>query len=553
MIDENVNNNIVNFINAEYKEQIIYDYKNNPLTEALPNIITQEDTIDLLANYPYFNEEERKLDKNYRCHLVQRIFQYFQPLNIHLDLYNRFSLVIRQGYISRNPVNAEYASMFNQGYEAILKSNVDFNNNIKFRSSASGFTIVGISGMGKTTTVNRILSTIPQLILHSKYKEKNLCMYQITWVKLECPFDGSIKALCLDFFARIDSIIGTKYFNKYGSGRLSTNTMIPIMAQICRNVNLGMLIIDEIQNLSSAKSGGAENMLNYFLTLVNSVGLPVILIGTPSAIEIIQSQFRLARRNSAMGALCWERLEKDSSWDLLIEGMWEYQWTKIYTTLTEELNQVLYEESQGIIDIVLKLYAMAQVKAISSSKSEGITVNLIKKIAKENLKLVRPMLDALKTGSINKIAKYQDISIVDVDTFIKKESDNLNIADRIEKLKEHREKNKEKTIKDIRINVIEKLSILDVDMKKANKYLDIVLEQDNNDIRVEDVVKEILKKLLIDEEKSVQVIRKAKSKINNNDVRNIVKQGKGKNLDSYNSLKNSDVIKSYNDFGKVVV
>lgn len=163
------------------------------------------------------------------------------------------------------------------------------------------------------------------------------------------------------------------------------------------------------------------------------------------------------------------------------------------------------------------------------------------------------MLDALKTGNINKIAKYQDISIVDVDTFIKKESDNLNIADRIEKLKEHREKNKEKTIKDIRVNVIEKLSILDVDMKKANKYLDIILEQDNNDIRVEEVAKEILKKLLIDEEKSVQIIRKAKSKINNNDVRNIVKQGKVKKLDSYNSLRNSDVIKSYNDFGKVVV
>lgn len=542
-------NNMVNYIEAEYREQIVYDYKNNPLIEALPSIITQEETIDLLANYPYFNEEERKLDKNYRCHLVQRIFQYFQPLNIHLDLYNRFSLVIRQGYISRNPIDLDYANMLNQGYDAILKSNINLNNNIKFRSSASGFTIVGVSGMGKTTTVNRILETIPQVILHSKYKEKRLCMYQITWVKLECPFDGSIKALCLDFFAKIDSIIGTKYFDKYGNGRLSINTMIPIMAQICRNVNLGMLIIDEIQNLSSAKSGGAENMLNYFLTLVNSVGLPVILIGTPNAIEIIQSQFRLARRNSAMGALFWEKLEKDKNWDLLIEGMWEYQWTKDYTPLTEELNDALYDESQGIIDIAVKLYAMAQIKAISSSKSEKVTVNLIKKISKENMKLVKPMLDALKTGNINKIAKYEDITIIDVDSFIQKETNKIEMENRIEKLREHREKNKETANKNTRLSIIEKLSILNVDLEKANKYIDVIFK-DNNNVNVEDVIKEVLKKILIDEEKTVVVTRKVKRKTDSNDLRYIVKCGKEQNLNAYGSLNESNIIRNYNDFGK---
>lgn len=541
----------VNFVEAQYKEQIVYDYKNNPLIEALPNLIEEDEIIDLLAEYPHFDKEERKLNKIYRCHLVQRIFQYFQPLSIHLDLYNRFSMIIRQGYLTRNPIENKYVTSFNSGYEDILNNKINYKNELSFRSSASGFTIVGVSGMGKTTAINRILLEIPQIILHSKYKEKTLCMYQVTWIKLECPFDGSIKALCLNFFQNIDRLLNTNYLRKYGSGRLSANAMIPIMAQICRSINLGVLVIDEIQNLNSAKSGGAEKMLNYFLNLVNVIGLPVILIGTPSAIEIIQSQFRLARRNSAMGALYWDRLKNDMNWQLFVEGMWEYQWTNEYTKLTKEISDILYEESQGIIDIALKLYAMAQIKVISSTKSEKITASLIKSIAKDNLKLVKPMLDALKTGNINKIAKYEDISM-EISKFIKNEMNNLQIKDRINQIKKHRENQKIDIIKDVKIQVIEKLSILDVDLLKANKYIDCILK-DRKDENVNDIVKEILKRLLVDEERKTTKITKVKNELNIDDIRKIVADGRKAKLSAHDALLNAGIIKCSGIFEKDVI
>ena len=546
-----MNNDKVNFVKAQYKEQIIYDYKNNPLIEALPDLIEEDEVIDLLAEYPYFDKEERKLNKLYRCHLVQRIFQYFQPLSIHLDLYTRFSMVIRQGYLTRNPINIEYAISFNNGYEDILNNKINYKNELNFRSSASGFTIVGVSGMGKTTAINRILLKMPQVILHSKYKDKTLCMYQVTWIKLECPFDGSIKALCINFFENIDRLLKTNYLRKYGSGRLSANAMIPIMAQICRSINLGVLVIDEIQNLNSAKSGGAEKMLNYFLNLVNVIGLPVILIGTPNAIEIIQSQFRLARRNSAMGALYWDRLKNDMNWKLLLEGMWEYQWTNEYTKLTKELSDVLYEESQGIIDIAIKLYAMAQIKAISSTKTEKITTSLIRTIAKDNLKLIKPMLDALKTGNVNKIVKYEDISM-EINAFIKNEMNNLQVKDKIEQIKKHRENQKMDIIKDVKIQVIEKLSILDVDLIKASKYINSIL-QNRQDDNVNNIVKEILRKLLIDEEKGPKKIIKARNEFNNDDIRKIVADGRKAKLSAHDALINAGIIKCNEIFERDVI
>lgn len=109
-------------------------------------------------------------------------------------------------------------------------------------------------------------------------------------------------------------------------------------------------------------------------------------------------------------------MKNDERWELLIEGMWRYQWTKNEVAISQEFIDVLYDESQGIVDIAVKLYAMAQMKAIASGK-EIITPTLIKQVAKENLKLVKPMLDALRFGDKNEISRYGDIQPIDIDAF----------------------------------------------------------------------------------------------------------------------------------------
>lgn len=62
---------------AEYKEQVIQEYRNNPFIEALPIINDKKEVIEKLSNYPAFNENERVLDSQYRFHIVQRLFQFF--------------------------------------------------------------------------------------------------------------------------------------------------------------------------------------------------------------------------------------------------------------------------------------------------------------------------------------------------------------------------------------------------------------------------------------------------------------------------------------------
>lgn len=529
-------------VKANYIEQVVEEYKNNPLIEALPPILSKEQVIDRLAYYPPFRDEERMMESHYRYHFIQRLFQYFQPLNIHLDLESRVSRMIRQGYLARNPFSPQYAEEFQKGYQMIKNQCMEITSNHSFSPSAYGFTFIGTSGMGKSTSINKILSNLPQVIVHSQYKGIDFGLYQIVYLKLDCPFDGSVKGLCVDFFMKVDSLLGTNYYKKFGQSRLSVNTMLPAMSQIARSSSLGILIADEIQHLSTARSGGADKMLNFFVTIINTIGLPVVLIGTNKAMSVLQSEFRQARRGSGQGDLVYDRMKKDASWDILLEGLWDYQWVRKHSPLTPEISATMYDESQGITDIAVKLYAMAQIRAITTGK-EDVTPALIRYVAKENLKLVRPMLNALKAGDYTKISEYSDISSLDINDFMNQQYSKINLDKKIKEAQMLKKVNKRST-DNLKEQAVLKLLDLDVEPAKAKKFVDAVLKEDllNNDVK--DIVKKAYRQIIDSE---VKVPKKEKAiaiKYNEKDLRFIIAEGKKAKLSAYEALKNYGYIKA---------
>lgn len=53
-------------------------------------------------------------------------------------------------------------------------------------------------------------------------------------------------------------------------------------------------------------------MLNFFVTLVNIISLPV-MVGTPKARPIFDADFRSARRAIGFGAVLWEPIKMKNS------------------------------------------------------------------------------------------------------------------------------------------------------------------------------------------------------------------------------------------------
>lgn len=523
-------------VDALYSEQVLKEYRDNPLIEALPPIFSKEQVVRKLINIPDYSPEERKLEEHYRYHCIQKLFSYFEPLQKHIELEQRFSRIIRQGYISRNPLGTEYAARLQDGYKLIKNGSDNFFSLSTYKTTASGFTIIGISGIGKSKTIERILFLYPQVIKHSKYKGQCINLYQITWLKLDCPFDGSLKGLCINFFQAVDELLGTDYFRKYGAGRNSVDTMIPRMAQIANLHCIGTLIIDEIQHLNLAKSGGSDKMLNFFVTVVNTIGIPVVLVGTTKALPILQGEFRQARRGSGQGDLMWDRMKNDSYWKLLMQGMWSLQWTKKETALTQEIADTIYDRSQGIIDIAIKLYAMTQIRAITSGK-EIITPKLINTVANENFKLIEPMIDALRSGDKNKISQYGDITPIDFQEFYEK-----NVTKIPSDLREAIDDNYEF----IKEYAILKLVELGIDSALAKDCVIKIMNESGN-LDKTYIVKEAMKVAFENEnkipEKPKTISKKVKTGLNSSDLRFIVDEGRKKLRSSHDALIEAGLIK----------
>src|SRR5439155_11817618 len=115
---------------------------------------------------------------------------------------------------------------------------------------------------------------------------------QLAWLKLECPFDGSVRGLCLNFFDAVDSLLQTEYLVAYTRGRQTVDELLPAMARVAALHYLGALIVDEVQHLSHTKSGGPAKMLSFFVQLANSIGVPIILVGTYTAMSVLRTEFR---------------------------------------------------------------------------------------------------------------------------------------------------------------------------------------------------------------------------------------------------------------------
>ena len=396
-------------IKAEYSKCLIEEYNNNPLIEALPPLCNKRECIQQMAIIPTYKREELELEGTYRLHMIQRLYKMYQPLPIHLDIWDMTISLIRQGYISRNPWSPTYIKSMHMVTD-MMKNNISITQaDCNFITTASTGVIIGFSGMGKTTTVNRVLSNIPPIIIHNNYEGQDFSQIQLPWIKLEAPHDASIKALCLQFFLKVDEILGSNYYKTYVAQRLSTDTLLPLMGKVGQSVALGVLVIDELQHLIGKN---LNKVMNFFVTLINSFGIPVLFIGTPGAYPVFQQELRLSRRLTGHGEIVWNNMDNDQTFQFFLESIWKYQWLKEFAPLSQELVQVFYEETQGISDLIIKLFVSVQEEAIKS-RIEHINVKLVKQVAKNKFRAMSEMIQAIKSRNPYKLSKYDDIKVIE--------------------------------------------------------------------------------------------------------------------------------------------
>jgi len=288
------------YVSAEYRDTGVRQYFGNPFIEALPPILSVKQAGSNLKGKIDYKPADRTMDAKARMHMVVSLLDdYFQPLSQHVLLEERISMMIRRGYVGRNLNDGSLNRKLQEGYELIKSDGTKPVNFATEKTTARSMSLIGISGSGKSSSLNRILETYPQVIYHETSN-----FIQVTYLKIECPSNGDLESLCLNFFSGVDSILDTDYERRYAKQRLSVPKMLALMRQTANSRAIGVLVIDEIQRLSQVRSGGKENMLEFFVELVNQVGIPVVLVGTPKARPIFELELQSGEFTAALRESC---------------------------------------------------------------------------------------------------------------------------------------------------------------------------------------------------------------------------------------------------------
>ena len=404
---------------AVYKTQTVRAYQNNPTIEALPLILSQAEAIRQLTWHVDYQPEDRLAPMNERIHMVRAASQFFHPSFMHVELEQRASRMLRQGYLGQRNAFSEYYHRDLNHRISAMDLNQERRDDRRF--FGQGSLMAGISGIGKSTAFQRIFSLYPQVIDHTNYKGTPFSKRQVVSLILQCPHDSSTRGLCRQFLVQMGKLVGKNYEELYAKPRESVDDLLRSMTRVAELHSLGVLVIDEIQVLNQAKSGGREQMLNFFLQLVNEIGLPVVLIGTYQAYQLFDNNLRLGRRGTGEGTLDWDRMQPTGDWDEFVEALWRYQYLRRRVELSKDLNRELYEQSQGITDLAVKLYIFAQIRAITTAATpdeEVLTCATIRSVAADSFSAVMPVLAKLRTGDPNVIKTIEDVCRPSLDQFI---------------------------------------------------------------------------------------------------------------------------------------
>lgn len=479
------------FEKATYKKQSLSEYTNHPFIEALPPIFSEDNVLDRFMVTPRISEQDKLSATNIRYHILKRVRNFIQPLPIHFEVERRLSTLIRRGYLARNPLDTtflERVRVLHELREEDDASHKSIDERLDYiRSTADSLSIIGISGIGKTTAIERLLLMYPQVIKHEAYEGQPFNHTQIVWLKIDCPYDGSLSTLCKSFFKAIDDLLGTRYLEKYGYMNRITSTMLLHMTSLASMYGIGVLVIDEIQHLLHSKND-QEEMLNFFVTLSNTVGIPTVLIGTSKAQKLFKGNFRQARRAASDGAIIWDRMAEESEeWEFFLETLWELQCLRTYSELTAEVKKVFYYECQGITAIAVNLFILAQERALfdEENPNEIITPQVLKKTAKEDMQTIQPMMTAIRTNNLADMMKYEDI-MINLDEVMLNHKHNTEIAGRIQEAFKERQNTIKYKKKDTKENLFVEVAALgifdrlrDNDIKKITQK---IVEENSLDI-----------------------------------------------------------------------
>lgn len=300
-----------------------------------------------------------------------RIFLPFQK-NLEVEFYNSLVLSYRNRKQVVNSNSGAYKLVSNTG-----------------KGTNAGFTLLGYSGCGKSTTIDTLTSHYPQCIVHKTDRGE---ITQILYLTVSCLPNSNFRALYTAIGKAIDQALGIYTYEPLLSKSRNLGVAQQKVVDLIEAFNIGVIIFDEIQLIDfySQKEASFESLM----TIANQTKVAIAVVGTEDGYQKMFTQLRTSRRlGRTIPASVYCQNKKYVNF--LLNKLCPYQLISQPFTITDEIFNAFYDETHGIVDQLVSLFISVQDEYLSVDNKKPIDASYIIRVSKKRYPELRKLIQQL--------------------------------------------------------------------------------------------------------------------------------------------------------------
>lgn len=398
-------------MNARSKDHPELGVEGNPLLEGLAPYVTLLPMAQLLQNEPLKQIRWQSLKPELREVHLKEIENHYWPIATQLDVCADLQLMMRSGLVARNPLSKAEQLRINM---LALAPDAEGLRLQSLRKRAGGMIVSAITGMGKSTLVERALAAFAprQIIVHDANKACGWStLVQVTYLIVDAPPNATRNGLFEAIIGALDRLLGTDYSSVLRRQR-NIDAGLVYVAKTLSVHRVGMLVIDESQEETLVKNHWGTEFILVFLGLMN-LGIPVVLMGNPLAFTDLDQGAQLTRRFASNG---WHELvpapnAKEKWWrKQFVVGEMRFSLCEKMPS-PDEIADASFEFDQGIPGLFSALWAETMRTALRrGGKSAIVKVADIATAAKSpRFRKLSEIANSVKTGNVS--GRYRDLPV----------------------------------------------------------------------------------------------------------------------------------------------
>ncbi len=367
------------------------------IIHILPSMKSGDDLLSFMEILPEYDESIRGADVPVRLMALSDLYRIYVPSQMSLEIYSKMYLALLRSLQKKGTKLA--IQQKNQNYKAIIQQEYS-----GIMGGSDSFTIIGASGIGKSSAISRAITLITE---NRVIEVENPYTKTIPCICVQCPFDSSVKGFLLEILRKVDEMIDSNYYENALRARTTTDMLIGSVSQVALN-HIGLLVVDEIQNVCNSKNG--KSLVGMLTQLINNSGISICMVGTPESAVFFEQAVQLARRSLG---LRYDVMEYGTDFKRFCEVVFSYQYVKQKTEITDGIMEWLYEHSSGNISVVVSLIHDAQEIAILNGK-EVLNLESLNEAYQKRLSMLHGFIHMEQKKQTSKPKKK--MSVMDVGT-----------------------------------------------------------------------------------------------------------------------------------------